>query len=115
MHFDHWLSGRAWPPGCYIDWLAAGIAERCLSAVPEEVREHAVRMTLAEARGYLRARTSRLVAAETDTTIRRKRLDVRLAAPLATQAVEDLVSLSVQAILVRDAKARAAAASRRAA
>ncbi len=115
MHLNDWLTARAWPPGRYLDWLAAGIAQRCFPAVAEAIQEQAVRMTLADARGYLRARINGLIAAETEATIRRHDLAVHFTAALADRAVEDLLSLSVQAILYRKIRANSTITSRQAA
>lgn len=101
MHFLRLLSGRAIPPVSYLNGLSAGIARRCYGVIPGEVRLRALRMTLAEAQGYLRARLHGLVEAEARATVDQHHLEDCVLPHLVGSALDDFVSLALQGVLAQ--------------
>ena len=100
------LSGTAWPPTPFLEWLAALVVRRCQQPVPPEVPQRAATMTLARASGYLRARLGGVVVAQTRLSLLRAGLPPDLTAAVGVAAIENLVSLVLGNLLARPAGTR---------
>jgi hypothetical protein len=79
--------------------LGGEIARRCLPGSVHLLRGTSASMRLAEARGYIRARTGGLVAQEVDATLYRLGAAAELRSVLAARASDELVVLTLREML----------------
>jgi hypothetical protein len=95
----NWLRARKLGSGRLAGRMANDIARRCLAGSLHLLRGTSASMRLAEARGYIRARTGGLVVQEVEAAIYRLGLNPHLRPALVARASDELVVLTLREML----------------
>jgi hypothetical protein len=88
-----------WHQITVVERVAGEVARECRGELWRKVQSRAADMSVAEIRGYVRARAAALVAAEVQRPVASAPLEPALRTAIAERAVEQLVNLVVRDVL----------------
>jgi hypothetical protein len=105
MHLTNMIVARMAPnriSGANLQRLAEEIAEHALPAVLQRSRPRAVKMRMAEARGYIRARAALVIHQQVDAELQhRAAAQVRYRSELIERATEAVIGLALSDMATR--------------
>ena len=96
---DLFLRFLPWRSGRLATQVAGEVARQCRSALWRRVSRQTASMSVAEVRGYVRARAAGCVATEVEQVFARRRLKPALRTQVATSALDQLISMVVHDVL----------------
>jgi uncharacterized membrane protein len=100
-----------WLEAPVVRQAAGEVARECRPGLWQHVRQRLVGMSLAQARGYLRAVAPGFVGHEVDAVLIRRRAGLHLHAQVAAQAVEVLIDLVADDLACAESLPEAAVAA----
>jgi hypothetical protein len=91
-----------WRNARLVEQAAGEVARQCQSDLWRLVCRHLGRLSIAEIRGYVRARAGDCVEAEVDSVLTRRQLEPSLRARVLASAIDQLILMTVRNLLSQE-------------